>query len=313
MSDLNLNRRGFLGMTALAAGASLLKLEAPAEAAPKSEPKAQPNATRETAPALTVLHLTDTHIRPEFDVPARCHKILQGIFQEHKDIDLIVNTGDSVYAADYKDITRERVEVQWKLWDETVMPFLKGRPMVHALGNHDSWWAGEANDPMYGLPYACQRLGIEKPYYTARHRNWNVLVLNNSNSSIDATQFEWIEKTLASLPAGAPVLVASHFPIYSLAGTYGGSNMNKDEGRKLVELLAAHPSPIVALSGHVHIQSSERLWNINFHCNGALCGAWWEPGEAGNGSYKRTPMGYAIVRLWADGHSESQYYPVPYK
>ncbi|RYX81429.1 metallophosphoesterase [bacterium] len=302
MQESNLNRRNFLSLSALAAGATLLNMDSPASAA-------APVAA--DAPVLTILHMTDTHIRPEHDAPARCQKILAAILKNHPDINLVLNTGDSIYAADYGHITRERVEEQWKIWDETVMPLLKGLPILHAIGNHDPWWAGPEGDAMVGYPYVCKRLGIESPYYATRRGGWEIIVLNNSKASVDADQLAWLEKTLTALPPNAPLLLATHVPIFSLAGTYDSGNMSG--GKKLVDLLAPRTAAVVALSGHIHIQSSESLWNIRFHCNGALSGSWWEPGEQQVGSYKRTPMGYAIVRLWADGRSDSQYHPVPYK
>ena len=69
--------------------------------------------------------------------PKRCASILANILKRHPDIGLVINTGDSIYAADYNNITRERVLEQWKIWDEVVMAALKRLPIIHAIGNHD--------------------------------------------------------------------------------------------------------------------------------------------------------------------------------
>ena len=257
---------------------------------------------------FTVLHLTDIHIRPEHDAPKRCSAILRGIRARFPEINLVVNTGDSIYAADYGNITRERMLEQWKIWDETVMVALKGLPVVHSIGNHDPWWAGPEGDEMRGIPYVCKRLGIQEPYAASRHGGWEVITLENCRGAMDEVQQKWLNARLDGLPAAAPVLLASHLPLFSLAGDYDGGNMKG--AKAVVDKLAARKAPVVALSGHIHIQSSESLWNINFHCNGALSGSWWEPGEAGDGSYKRTPAGYALLRLWPDGRSECTYLPI---
>jgi 3',5'-cyclic AMP phosphodiesterase CpdA len=296
MNPPHLNRRRFLGVGA-AATASLPLVSPAATAAAKG------------GTPVTVLHLTDTHIRPEHDAPARCRKILRAIRERHRDISFVINTGDSIFAADYGNITRERVEEQWKIWDEWVMPELKGLPILHVVGNHDVWHAGPEGDPMRGVPYVCKRLGIEKPYSSSRHAGWEMITLDNSSGSIDPAQREWLFKTLDALPAAAPVLLAAHCPILSLAGDYAGGNMSG--GKAIVEKLRARQGPVLALSGHVHVQSSESLYNVHFHCNGALSGHWWEPGPANDGCYERTPMGYALVKLWPDGRSESRYFPVP--
>jgi 3',5'-cyclic AMP phosphodiesterase CpdA len=297
MSGPSIPRRHFLATT-LAGAASLGNASAQQAPAPKGKP-------------FTVLHLTDAHIRPEHDAPKRCASILANILKRHPDIGLVINTGDSIYAADYNNITRERVLEQWKIWDEVVMAALKRLPIIHAIGNHDPWWAAPEKDKseMYGVPYVCKRLGIEKPYGTHRHGGWEMVSLNNSNGALGDEQQKWLLDHLDSLPATAPVLLASHLPIYSLAGDYDGGNMKN--AKVVVDKLASRKAPVVCLSGHIHIRSSESLWNIDFHCNGALSGSWWEPGDAGDGSYKRTPAGYAILRLWPDGQSECSYLPLP--
>ncbi len=293
MSEINLPRRRFL-----AAGmAATLPFKA-ATAVPPSQ----------GAAPLTVLHLTDIHIRPEHDAARRCSSILRDIRKRFPEIGLVVNTGDSIYAADYGHIKRERMLEQWEIWDESVMASLKGLPVVHAVGNHDPWWAGAKDDEMHGIPYVCKRLGIAEPYSASRHGGWEVITLENCRGTMDNLQQKWLFEKLDALPASAPVLLASHLPLFSLAGDYDGGNM---KGAKLVvDKLATRKAPVVALSGHIHIRSSESLWNIAFHCNGALSGSWWEPGESGDGSYKRTPPGYALLRLWPDGRNECVYLPV---
>lgn len=258
---------------------------------------------------LTVLHLTDIHIRPEHDAPKRCAAILKEILKRHPEIGLVINTGDSIYAADYGNITRERMLEQWKIWDEVVMAGLKRLPVLHAIGNHDPWWAGPKEDEMHGIPYVCKRLGIAQSYGSSQHGGWEVITLDNHNGALGDEQQKWLFDKLDSFPATAPVLLASHLPIFSLAGDYDGGNMKG--AKAVVDKLADRKGPAVCLSGHIHIRSSESLWNLGFHCNGALSGSWWEPGDAGDGSYKRTPAGYALVRLWPDGRSECAYLPLP--
>lgn len=295
MSEISTsNRRQFL--TAGAAAALPFVFRPEAQAAPDGK-------------GLTVLHITDIHIRPEHDAPARVTKILQNIRKRHPDIGLVINTGDSIYAADYGNITRERVEAQWKIWDEAVMPVLNGLPLIHAIGNHDPWWAGPKDDAMRGIPYVCKRLGIEKSYSSASHGGWQILSLENSSGSLDAEQQKWLFETLDALPSSQPVLLASHLPLYSLSGDYDGGNMKN--AKVVLDKLRVRKAPAVAISGHIHLQSSESIWNVKFHCNGALSGSWWEPGDQKDGSYKGTPPGYALLKLWPDGRSECRYFPLP--
>ena len=294
-----IHRRRFL--TSTLAGALPLGI-AGASAQTATAPKGKP---------FTILHLTDIHIRPEYDAPKRFSAAIKTILAKHPEIGLVVNTGDSIYAADYGNITRERMLDQWKIWDDAVVPALKRLPIVHAIGNHDPWWAApeKDKDEMYGVPYVCKRLGIDKPYGASRHGGWEIVTLDNHSGALGDEQQKWLLERLDSLPGTTPVLIASHLPVFSLAGDYDGGNMRN--AKVVVDKLAARKVPAVCLSGHIHIQSSESLWNIRFHCNGAFSGSWWEPGDAGDGSYKRTPAGYALVRLYPDGQSQSVYLPLP--
>ncbi|MCU0797602.1 MAG: metallophosphoesterase [Akkermansiaceae bacterium] len=280
----------------------------PGVAAAASPPPSPP------APAgdpLTILHLTDIHIRPEHRAPERCARALAEIRRRHPEIGLVVNTGDSIYAADYANITRERMLEQWAIWDEVVVKSLNGIPSVHCIGNHDPWWAApeKEKDEMHGIPYVCKRLGISAPYAASRRAGWEIITLDNSNGKLGPEQQNWLFRHLDSLPAKLPILIASHLPILSLAGQYDGGNMG--DAKPAIDKLATRQAPVLCLSGHIHLQSSESIWNLQLHCNGALSGYWWEPGEAGDGSYKRTPAGYAIVRIHPDGRNESTYFPLP--
>ena len=69
-------------------------------------------------PALTVAHITDVHIRPQLNAPARFKECLR-LVKKHK-VDFILNGGDSIHAADYDDITRTRVNEQWDAWFECI-------------------------------------------------------------------------------------------------------------------------------------------------------------------------------------------------
>lgn len=65
---------------------------------------------------LRIAHITDVHIRPELDAPKRFRKCMQEI-KDHT-IDFFLNGGDTIYAADYDNISRERVNEQWAIWKE---------------------------------------------------------------------------------------------------------------------------------------------------------------------------------------------------
>ena len=72
---------------------------------------------------LRIAHITDVHIRPEENAPARFVKCLEEI-KKHK-VDFFLNGGDTIFAADYNDITRGRVNELWKVWHETTKCYVR--------------------------------------------------------------------------------------------------------------------------------------------------------------------------------------------
>lgn len=113
---------------------------------------------------LRIAHITDVHIRPEENAPERFVKCLEEI-KKHK-IDFFLNGGDSIFAADYDNIIRERVNELWEIWKDTTNS-ISNFEMHSCLGNHDMWWAApDKKDPMYGKDYVVKQLGISNRYYS---------------------------------------------------------------------------------------------------------------------------------------------------
>jgi len=159
-----LDRRTVLKTLGLSAGAALV---APImNANPKEE-------NRKNKKVLTVAHITDIHIRPEHDAPNRFKKCLKEI-KKHK-VDFFLNGGDTIYAADYGHIKRERVSEQWKIWKELRSEFSEYE--VHScLGNHDMWWAApNKQDQMYGKEFVVKQLETPGRYYSFDKSNWHLL------------------------------------------------------------------------------------------------------------------------------------------
>lgn len=266
-------------------------------------------------PALTVAHITDVHVRPDFDIPARFKKCLQEVIT-HKP-DFILNTGDSIHAADYKDITRERVLEQWASWDDCIQ-LVKDHEMYSCIGNHDTWWAAPSKeDAMYGMPYAVKRVGMPSRYYTFTKKNWHFIVLdgNNPGISLDPPQMEWLKSTLEAVPAGQHVLLMSHYPILTVTDSFSGGGAHKDH-KELKQLFYKQGGKVkVCLSGHQHLLDNCQYNGIQYLCNGAMSGYWWEKGDEHSAApyyLQETPPGYALLKLYEDGKVENVYLPHQY-
>ncbi|MDH7464207.1 metallophosphoesterase [Chitinophagaceae bacterium 26-R-25] len=264
--------------------------------------------------ALRVAHITDVHIGEGNNAPERFTKYLKEI--KDLQVDFFLNGGDSIGDASYDNVKREQVTQQWALWDKciaTVAPY-----EVHScIGNHDSWWAAPSKtDEMYGKDYVVQRLKIPARYYSFQKKNWHFVVLdgNNKNISLDDEQFQWLEKTLADLPANTPTLLMSHYPILGTTPILVGGGHS--DHKKLKDLFYKHRDKVkVCLSGHNHLYDETHYNNVLYCCNGAMSGFWWGKGDkesAGPGYYLETPPGYAILNLYEDGTVTNEYFKRPY-
>lgn len=260
---------------------------------------------------LRIAHITDVHIRPEHDAPNRFRKCVEEIKKYR--IDFFLNGGDTIYAADYNHITRDRVNEQWKIW-EGCRNEIKEYEVHSCLGNHDMWWAApDKQDAMYGKDHVVKRLGTPHRFYSFDKKGWHFIILDSNNKnagSLDDEQRRWLEEDLAKLPTGTPVICLSHYPILAVCTILDGGNHT--DSKYISDLFYKHrDKKITCLSGHIHLQDTAEYNGVHYFCNGALSGFWWENGDkdsAGKYYYKQTAPGYAIVDLFEDGTVDNKYY-----
>ncbi|QTD37298.1 metallophosphoesterase [Polaribacter batillariae] len=303
----NSKRREFIKKIGLVAGASAI---APITLS------AQNNTTKSSKKkVLRVAHVTDIHMSDGNDAPNRFKKCIADV-KKHN-VDFFLNGGDTIMAADYGDITRERVLEQWKLWDELKQEF-KEYEMYSCLGNHDMWWAApDKKDSMYGKDYVIKRMEMQSRYYSFFKNGWYFIVLDSNNSragSLDKEQRAWLENELSKMPKDASVLVMSHYPILAVSTIpYGGSHT---DSKYIMKLFYKHPNKkIHCISGHMHLLDTAIYNNVNYYCNGSMSGYWWGEGDkdsAGKYWYHETPPGYSIIDFFDDGSINNIYYPHPY-
>tara|TARA_R110002073_G_scaffold336208_1_gene530999 strand:- start:147972 stop:148907 length:936 start_codon:yes stop_codon:yes gene_type:complete len=264
---------------------------------------------------LRIAHITDIHMRPEHDAPNRFKKCLADI-KKHE-IDFFMNGGDIIYAANYKHIERERVNEQWNIWKALRSEFSEYE-MYSCLGNHDMWWAApEKTDPMYGKDYVAKQLEMPSTFYSFDKNGWHFIILDSLNDktiALGEDQREWLEKDLEKLPARTPVLIMSHCPILSACGVF--KNGNHKDSKEITTIFYKHKDKkINCIGGHIHLLDHSVYNNVNYFCNGALSGAWWEEGDENSAQkhwYYQTPPGYAIIDLFEDGTMLNSYFPHPY-
>lgn len=263
---------------------------------------------------LRIAHMSDVHIRP--DALGRFRQVLSQM--QHEKVDFILNGGDSVFAVNYNDITRERVYELWDAWDESLQSLSNNTPVYSCLGNHDMWWAApDEDDRMYGKPYAVKRLGIPHRYYRFQKGKWNFIILdgNNNGVNLDEEQYAWLEHELESIAPGTPVLLMSHYPLLSTT-TIWKKDFYANDYQRLKKLFYTHRDKVkLYLGAHTHLLDKTVYNGVTYLGSGAVSGYWWGEGNedsAGPGYMQETPPGYTILELFGDGSFTHDYHPHTY-
>lgn len=304
-----IKRRSLIKAIGLAAGAAVSGGLPALAAAPETRDEKKKKL------ALTVAHITDVHIKAGENAPGRFKNCLKHILSSHKP-DFFLNGGDSINDASYDNVVHDQVIQQWGIWDDC-MKELDKYELYSCIGNHDPWWKAPSKEhEMYGKQYVVKRLKIPHRYYHFTKKNWHFIILdgNNSKISLDKEQYDWLEAELAKIPANAPVLLMSHFPILGTTQVLVGGGHS--DCKKLKDLFYKHKDKVrICLSGHNHLSDHTSYNGVLYCCNGAMSGFWWGKGDAesaGPGYYLETPPGYAMLKLYEDGTVENEYFPHTY-
>ncbi|KQM72580.1 metallophosphoesterase [Pedobacter sp. Leaf216] len=268
-------------------------------------------------PVLRVAHITDVHLKNQFNAPAKFIKCLHNLQNQSPRVDLVLNGGDIVFDMNKENIAT--INDQWKLVGDT-MKNECSLPVRYCLGNHDIWWnENTKGDTFYGRKYAMDKLQLAKPYYSMVQNGWKIIVLDSTHLDIDNTwyigklgeeQLLWLKNELDTTSAGMPVMVMSHIPILTALlmiednivnkWTMLGGDMHTDTA-KIINLFYQHPNVKLCLSGHLHMRDKVVYNNVTYLCNGAVSGAWWE------GNRRETAPGYGLIDLYDDGSFEEHY------
>ncbi|MCU0337548.1 MAG: metallophosphoesterase [Sediminibacterium sp.] len=259
--------------------------------------------------------VSDIHIKPTEHAEKGFRAALKSIHTQ-KEIDFVMNGGDSIM--DALNASREKVSAQWELWHR-ILKEENTYTWYHCLGNHDAWgWqmkdVAVRNDALFGKQWALKELQMEKAYYAFTQKNWKFIVLDSAQENnggyiarIDAEQWSWLEQELAQTPVNLHICIVCHIPIVSFCSALF-SDKNEANGdwrisrallhvdaRQLIDLFAKYPMIKCCLSGHIHLQDAVHFKGIQYYCNGAVSGNWW------NGSFKGFAPAYALFDFMEDG------------
>jgi 3',5'-cyclic-AMP phosphodiesterase len=321
-NDTGYNRRDLLKLLGVGAAGAIAGLPSIVAAQAAATPVAGKRALR-------IAHLTDVHVQPERGAADGLIQCLHHVQSQAIKPDLIVVTGDCVFDSFGHD--RARTQLQWDLWSR----ILKGEcslPIVPLLGNHDIWgWnkkksATTGDEAGWGKKWACDALGLAKPYYSVDRGGWHFVMLDSVQpwaeraytAHIDDEQMAWLKADLAA-NIGKPTMISSHIPVLSITpimaqkpeeglGKNGEPNsllghaaMHND-WRELKALFKQHRDVKLAISGHIHLIDRLEYEGISYCCNGAVSGGWWKGAHLGEGD-----AGYAMIDLYDDGRFDREY------
>lgn len=303
-----MSRREFVGVAAV--GAAGVLAPGVAMAVPGDRPKR----------ALRIAHLTDIHVQPERGAPEGMEKCLDHVQGQKDRPDLVFTGGDLIMDAFGAD--KARTQAQWDVFQRVLNASLE-LPVEHTIGNHDvfGWGQGDtfAADHGYGKKWACDVLGVARPYRSFDRSGWHFVVLdstfregNGYKARLDDAQFEWLEGDLAATPRSTPVMVVSHIPILGVSPYFDGDNEKSGnwqvpgawmhiDARKIKDLFRKHPNVKLCLSGHIHLIDMALYNGVAYFCNGAVSAGWW------GGDYQECTYGYGLADLHEDGTFACEY------
>lgn len=326
---------GILGAAWLGGGTAMARSMIAAELAKSIGPAGKQLAVR-------FAHLTDLHAQPEQKAGEGIAACLTHIMARDaaSKPSLIITGGDLIMDAFAQG--EARTKLQWEL---LMGKFKDGTdlPVEHCLGNHDIWgWnklksGTTGQEKGWGKKYACDVLGMNKPYHSFDRSGWHFIVLDSVlpkgegyTAGLDAEQFEWLASDLAAVAKTTPVCVVSHIPILG-AGVMMVDGLVKENGMlvpaavmftnayQMIELFRKHPNVKLCISGHIHIEERVDFQGVSYICDGAVSGAWWRGAkvdlEARRAKLKadappiqsRSDEGYGLFDLFDDGSFDWRY------
>ncbi|HEX6314482.1 MAG TPA: metallophosphoesterase [Gemmatimonadaceae bacterium] len=267
------------------------------------------------ASALTFVHASDTHIQPSavvrFD---RLRAIIDSVSPT-----FVLITGDLTRDAlrvseqeargYYELFMREAARIPLPVWT------VPGNHELFGIERHLSLVS--ASHPLYGREMYRHYLGPD--YYSFTAGGVHFVGLNTADhldleyyGHVDTTQLRWLERDLAAVPSGTPIVTFNHIPLASAMPSIAGiwteppaPTLVRVKGKEqlrhvvsnlteLLQVVGPRPYPL-ALGGHNHAQEATRLGfegrtPIRFEQTGAVVG------HGGGGSLRMT-SGVTVYRV----------------
>ncbi len=240
---------------------------------------------------FNIVQFTDTHLTAG-KIPA-----LKGFIEQLGALPapfaFAINTGDLVGNSDTLPVDKG-IE-QFDAYEQGIAD--RTFPLFHVIGNHEHAMSNyperDLNHEFYGKGLFRHRFG--PTYYSFDWAGVRFYALDGTQmhkglgyrEALGDEQLAWLEKDLALLKPGTPIIIFCHEPQAGIPGHSGGL---RDQDR-LAKLLQGHNLQ-AAFCGHLHNNYEARLNDAPIFVTGALSGAWWG-GPNSDGS----PQGYRLISV----------------
>jgi predicted MPP superfamily phosphohydrolase len=204
-----------------------------------------------------------------------------------------INTGDLVGSSDTLPV--DKALEQYDAYTQAIAE--RSFPLFHVIGNHEHVMSTYAERDMshefYGKGLYRQRFGPN--YYSFDWAGVHFYALDGTQlhqglgyrEALGEEQLAWLEKDLAQIQAGTPIVIFIHEAPASIPGHSSGIR----DRAQLAKLLQGHNLQ-AAFCGHLHNNYESKLNDAPLFVSGALSGAWWG-GPNSDGS----PQGYRLISI----------------
>ena len=266
--------------------------------------------------SLRVAHLTDIHVSkgkvPEYGMAYVLNETNNLLDKP----DFIMNGGDAIMNA--ASLSSNHVKQQWNVFNH-ILKSENSLPIYHCIGNHDIFsWALPDKNHSEEKHNTLIEYNLKKSYYSFTKNNWKFIVLDSIHgrnsipgyyAKIDEEQFVWLENELKITPPEQHICIVSHIPILAICVLFDSSNNSNNkwnvpdntlhsDADKLIELFYQYKNVKACLSGHIHLIDHISYLGIDYYCNGAVSGSWW------NGNYKQFAPSFSTMDFFEDGTSK---------
>ena len=233
---------------------------------------------------FTFAILADSHTMGKKNSPmkVRLEAAIKQINAMNPAPDFVMYLGDAI-----SDGTLE----EFKYFEEIIAGL---KPQVHYLAGEHDWYLD------MGEYYMQHMIRRSRPYYSFDHKGAHIMALHGCNLNdfwtsrklspqermkvagdindpsqgsfaLGRAQLDWMEKDLAKVPKGAPILVFSHVPLYQYHQPWNFWTQDADQAHAILKPF----SNVQVFHAHVHQLVEHQIANMKF--TGILSTSWPHP------------------------------------